>query len=86
MTVLLKGLVGAFGLSVTFRVITGGKMKGHIQCFSEGTEEVRDELRALVGHDMGWNFMLREYVQKEESCEVWRSDSIVCRDEYGLFG
>jgi hypothetical protein len=61
--VLLKGLVGTFGLSVAFRVVSGGEMKGHVQCFSEGTEEVGDELHAPVGRDMGWNSMLREYVQ-----------------------
>jgi hypothetical protein len=82
--VLLKGLVGAFGLSVAFRVVSRGKMKGHIQCFSEGMEEVGDELRAPVRCNMGWNSMLREYVSKEESREVRRSDSIVRRDEYGL--
>ena len=50
--VLFQCLIGAFGLSVAFRMISGGEMKSHIESFSERSEEVRDELRAAVGGDV----------------------------------
>jgi hypothetical protein len=53
------GIAQEFGWHVQFVC----RLQDHIQCFSEGAEEVGDELRAPVGCDMGWNSMLREYVQ-----------------------
>jgi len=38
--VLFQCLVGVFGLSVAFRMISGGEMKSHIESFSERSEEV----------------------------------------------
>ena len=38
--VLFQCLVGAFGLSVAFRVISGGEVKSHVESFSERSEEV----------------------------------------------
>ena len=46
--VLFQCLVGAFGLSIAFWVIPGGEMKPHVKDFSEGSEEVRDELHSVV--------------------------------------
>ena len=37
--VLFQGLVGVFGLSVTFRVISRGEMKLHVKGFPEGPEK-----------------------------------------------
>jgi hypothetical protein len=38
--ILLQCLVGAFSLSVAFRVISGSEMKSHVESFSEKSEEV----------------------------------------------
>ena len=38
--VLFQCLVGAFSLSVAFRMITGGEVKLHVESFSERPEEV----------------------------------------------
>ena len=48
--VLFQHLVGAFGLSVAFWMIPRGEMKSHVEDFSEGSEEVRDELHAWKRH------------------------------------
>ncbi len=37
--VLFQGLVDTFGLSIAFRMISGGEVKVHIESFAEGTEE-----------------------------------------------
>ena len=50
--VLFQCLIGAFGLSIAFRMVTGGEMKLHIESFSERPEEVRDELRSAIGGDV----------------------------------
>ena len=50
--VLFQCLIGVFGLSVAFRMVTGGEMKLHIESFSERPEEVRDELRSAIGGDV----------------------------------
>ena len=50
--VLFQCLICAFGLSIAFRMVTGGEMKLHIESFSERPEEMRDELRSAVGGDV----------------------------------
>ena len=50
--ILFQCLICAFGLSVTFRMVTGSEMKLHIESFSERPEEMRDELRSAVGGDV----------------------------------
>ena len=50
--VLFQCLVSAFGLSVAFRMVTGGEVKLHIESFSERPEEMRDELHSVVGGDV----------------------------------
>ena len=47
-------------------------MKSDVEGLSEGSEEVRDELRTSVGSDMGGSSMFREYMQEEELCELGR--------------
>jgi len=61
--VLFQCLICVFGLSVAFRVVSRGEMKPHVESFSERPEEVRDELRAVVGGDMGWNSVFGEHVE-----------------------
>ena len=50
--VLFHCLISAFGLSVAFRMVTGGEVKLHIESFSERPEEMRDELHSAVGGDV----------------------------------
>jgi hypothetical protein len=50
--VLFQCLIGTFGLSVAFRMVTGGEMKLHIESFSERAEEVPDELRSAIRGDV----------------------------------
>jgi hypothetical protein len=50
--VLFQCLIGAFSLSVTFRMVSRGEMKSHVESFSERSEEVQDELRSTVGGHM----------------------------------
>ena len=50
--VLFQCLICAFSLSITFRVVSGGEMKLHIESFSERPEEVRDKLCAAIGGDV----------------------------------
>ena len=63
--VLLKGLINTLGLSIAFRVVSGGEVESHVQGFSEGTEEVRDELRSAVRGDMTGNSVLGEDVENK---------------------
>ena len=42
--VLLQGLVGLVGLTITFWVITRGEMNGHAKGFSKRVEEMGDKL------------------------------------------
>src|SRR5437016_905250 len=53
--VLFQGLICTFCLAIAFRMITGGKMELHVECFSEGTENPGDEFRSTIGGDMFWN-------------------------------
>jgi hypothetical protein len=57
--ILLKGLVNTFRLTVTFRVVTGGKVELHVKSFSERLDKVGDELRTSIGSDVTGNSMLR---------------------------
>ncbi len=75
-----------FRLSVAFRVITRSEVQSHVKRSSKRSEEVQDKFGAAVGGDVGRNTMLGEYVNHKELCEFSRGDSIVGRNEYGLFG
>ena len=48
MEVLFQYLIDAFCLSIGLRVVAGAKVESHVEGFSEGPEEVGDELRAMV--------------------------------------
>jgi len=41
-------------------MIPGSEMKFHVQCGSEGLEEVGYEFRAAIRIDVAWNTMLGE--------------------------
>jgi len=60
LNVLFQGLICSIGLSVSFRLITGGEMELDIQSCSERSEEVGYKLRASVRGNMRWNTMFRE--------------------------
>ena len=66
--VLLKGLVDLLGLTVAFRVVTGGEVKAHVEGLTEGAEEVRDELRTPVGGNVRGNSVLGEHIEYEQVC------------------
>ena len=46
--VLFQGLISSFCLTVAFRMVSGGEMELHIECFSERTEKTGDELGTTV--------------------------------------
>jgi len=39
-------------------MVPGSKVKLHVQCGSEGSEEVGNEFRSAIGSDVAWNTML----------------------------
>ena len=58
--VLFQSLISSFSLSITFRVITRGKMKLHVETETERSEEVRDEFGTSVRSDMARDTVLRK--------------------------
>ena len=60
-------------------------MKSDIKGLTKGAEKVRDELHASIRGDVRGNFVLREDMEKEELCELWRCDHVVGWNEYALF-
>ena len=56
--VLFQSLISSFGLSITFRMITQGEMKLHVESKTERSEKVQDEFRTSVGSDVAWDTML----------------------------
>ena len=63
--VLFQSLISSFGLSVTFRMVTRGEMKLHVENETERSEEVRYEFKTSVGSDVAWDTMLRKDVNDE---------------------
>jgi len=41
------------------------EMKFHVQCGSEGLEEMGYKFRAVIGSDMAWNTMLGENMENK---------------------
>ncbi|KXN88025.1 hypothetical protein AN958_07408, partial [Leucoagaricus sp. SymC.cos] len=82
--ILLQSLVSTFCLTVTFRVITGGKMQLHIQCFTKRSEEVRNKLRASVRGNMSGDSMLRKDMENEQAGQIGGSNGVMSRDENTL--
>ena len=64
--VLLKGLISVFSLTIALWVVTGGEVQAHIESFTQGLEEVRDELGALIGGDVDGDSMLGEDMEEEQ--------------------
>ena len=83
--VLLQCLVRAFCLSISFGVMSGREMKLHVQGFSQGSEEVRNELGTTIGSDVGRYSMLGKHVKDEELGELSGGDGVVRRNKYRLF-
>jgi len=46
-------------------MVSGSEMKFHVQCGSEGPEEVIYKFCVVIGSDMAWNTMLGEDVENE---------------------
>ena len=63
--VLFQSLISLFRLSITFRMVSGSEVKFHVQCGSEGLEEVGNEFRAAVGSDMAGDTMLGKDMENE---------------------
>ena len=63
--VLFQCLVGVFGLSVSFWVISRSEMKLDVESFSERSEEVRDELHSAVRGHVRWNTVLGKDMEYE---------------------
>jgi len=55
---LFQSLISSFGLSITFRMISGSEVKLHVQCSSEGPEEVGYKFHTVTGSDMARDTML----------------------------
>ena len=41
-------------------MIYGSEVESHIQCGSEGSEEVRHKFGSMIGGDMAWDTVLGE--------------------------
>jgi hypothetical protein len=63
--VLFQGLVGTFGLTITFRVIARGKMQSHVERFSKRAEKAGDEFQTSIGGDMFRYSVFGEHMQRE---------------------
>ena len=81
---LFEGLVNSLSLSVGFRVISGGEVQVHIQCFSEGPEEDRNKLGAAVGSNVSWYTMFGKDISNEEFSEGGGVNRVCSGDEDGL--
>ena len=68
--VLFQGLIGLFGLSITFGMVSRGEVELHVKCFSEGAEKLGNELGTSFRGYMFRDAMLREDMHDE----YWSSD------------
>jgi len=82
--ILFESLVHPLGLTISLWVITRGEMQGHSECFSEGAEEVGDELQTSVGGDMGGYSVFGKHMCDEELGKLRGSDGVIGRNEYSL--
>ena len=80
-----KGLIHSFSWSVCFWMIAGGEVKSHFQCFTQCSEELRDEFGSSVRSDMRRYSMFREDMKNEEICKLFGSNSVMGRNENCLF-
>ena len=68
---LFEGLVDSLSLSVSFRVVSGGKVEVHVQSFPQGAEEDRHELGAAVGSNVSRYTVFREDVSNDSCGNQW---------------
>jgi len=64
--VLFPSLVQWFSLTIAFRVISRSEVESHVQCISEGPEEVRHKFVSMIRGDMAWDTILGEEVENKE--------------------
>ena len=83
---LFEGLVNSLGLSVGFRVVSGGEVEIHVQSFPQGAEEDGHELGAAVGSNMSRYTVFREDVSNEELSQAGGIHGVCGRDEDALLG
>ena len=61
-------------------------MECHVQGFTQGPEEVGDELQTSIGGDMRWNSMIGEYMKDKEMGKLSRGDGVMSWNEDQLLG
>ena len=61
-------------------------MKFYVQGFTQGPEEMGDELQTSVRGDVRWNSMLGKHMEDKELGELSGGDSIISQNEDWLFG
>ena len=61
-------------------------MKCYVQGFTQGLEEMEDELQSSIGGDMRWNSMLGEHMEDKEMSKLSRGDGVVSQNENQLLG
>ena len=84
--VLFQGLVGLFGLSITFGMISRGEVELHVKCFSKRAEKLGNKLGTPVRGYMFRNVMLREDMHDEYCCKVFRHTVDCHQNENALLG
>jgi len=62
--------VHLFGLSITFGMISRSEVELHVQCSSEGLEEVGYEFHTTIGSDVARDTVL-EKTCRTKSCASW---------------
>ena len=60
--ILFQSLIGFFHLPIFFQTIVWGEVETYIKSSTLEVEEVGYKLGSLVGSNMEWNFMFREYM------------------------
>jgi hypothetical protein len=61
-------------------------MEFHVKNYSEGSEEMGNEFRTMIGGNMRRNSVLGEYVEDKEFRKFEGGNSIIGGDEYRLLG
>ena len=56
-------------------------MECHIQGFTQGPEEVEDELQTSIGSDVRWNSVLGEYMEDKKMGKLSGGDGVISQNE-----
>src|SRR5882724_2050830 len=56
--VLFQSLISLFSLSIAFGMISRSEVKFHVQCSSEGPEEVVYKFHTMIRSDVAWDTVL----------------------------